>query len=54
MTVHNNDTLLGVTVNGISATVDGDTWSIDLPLDGAAIFNAVLVEARYQSGDIHR
>lgn len=52
--VADNDALVAVTVNGEEATVDGDRYTIDLPLDGEAIFNAVLVEARYRSGEVIR
>jgi hypothetical protein len=48
------DSLTSVTVNGQPATVDGDTWHYDLPLDGPAIFNPVLVEARFAKGDVIR
>lgn len=41
------DTLTGVTVNGQPATVNGANWSYELPLDGEAIFNSVLVEATF-------
>jgi hypothetical protein len=54
VTVDQNDELLAVTVNGIEATVNGEEWSVDLPLDGDAVFNTVLVEASFQSGEIFR
>ena len=45
------DRLESVTVNGVPATVDGNTYRVDLPLDGEAIFNDVLVEASFARGD---
>jgi hypothetical protein len=48
--VGEGDTLASVTVNGVVATVDGTHWSADIPLDGAAVLNKVLVEATYGSG----
>jgi hypothetical protein len=50
LTVARGDAVQSVTVNGQPATVDGNTYGLDLPLDGQAIFNAVLVEARFDSG----
>jgi hypothetical protein len=52
--VGNGDSLTSLTVNGTAATVDGETWSADVPLDGAAIFTSVVVEARYARGDVIR
>lgn len=52
--VGTGDSLVSVTVNGVPATVDGEEYTADVPLDGAAIFNAVLVEARYGSGQVLR
>lgn len=52
--VADGDSLVSVKVNGVTATVDGDHYSADVPLDGAAIQNAVLVEATYGSGAIIR
>jgi hypothetical protein len=48
------DSLASVTVNGEAATVNGTSWSYELPLDGGAVFNAVNVEARFAKGDILR
>jgi hypothetical protein len=52
--VDRNDTLTSLTVNGIDATVEGTTYTAEIPLDGAAVLNAVLVEATYGSGDVLR
>jgi hypothetical protein len=52
--VGEGDTLSAVTVNGVEADVDGDTWSATIPLDGEAILNAVVVEATYGSGQFIR
>jgi len=52
--VGNGDSLTSLTVNGVAADVDGETWTADVPLDGAAIFNSVLVEASYARGDVIR
>jgi hypothetical protein len=52
--VGNGDSLTSLTVNGTAATVDGETWSADVPLNGAAIFTSVVVEARYARGDVIR
>jgi hypothetical protein len=54
VTVGEGDSLASVTVNGVPATVDGEQFSADIPLDGAAIQNAVLVEATYGSGAVIR
>jgi len=54
VTVGDGDALVAVTANGIPATVDGENWSVEVPLDGAAIFNPVLVEARFRSGAVFR
>jgi hypothetical protein len=48
------DSLTSVTVNGHAATVNGTGWTYDLPLDGPAIFNSVMVEARFAKGDVLR
>lgn len=48
------DSLASVTVNGVPATVDGETYRVDLPLEGGAIFNPVLVEATFAGGDVLR
>jgi hypothetical protein len=48
------DSLVSVTVNGEPATLDGNSWRHDLPLDGEAIFNSVLVEARFAKGEVRR
>ncbi|HEY3142955.1 MAG TPA: hypothetical protein VGJ86_17570 [Acidimicrobiales bacterium] len=47
---HPGDTVVSVTVNGIPANLDGDDWSVDIPLDGNQIFNSVLVEADFERG----
>ena len=52
--VSNNDSLTSLTVNGVEATVDGTSYSAEVPLDGAAVLNAVLVEASYGSGKVLR
>ena len=52
--VSEGDSLSTVLVNGVSATISGDTWSASIPLDGAAILNAVDVEARFARGDVIR
>src|SRR5262245_6257376 len=54
VTVSDGDSLVSVKVNGVTATVDGEHYSADVPLDGAAIQNAVLVEATYTSGAVIR
>jgi hypothetical protein len=46
-----NDPLVGVTVNGTPAVLGkSHDYSLTIPLDGAAVFNQVLVVATYQSG----
>jgi len=52
--VGQGDSLTSVTVNGVTATVEGENWSADIPLDGASVFNKVLVEAHYSSGQVLR
>jgi hypothetical protein len=52
--VTGNDSLTSLTVNGVDATVDGESWTADVPLDGTDIFNAVVVEATYGSGSVIR
>jgi hypothetical protein len=52
--VSNNDTLASLTVNGVEATVDGTSYSAEVPLDGEAVLNAVLVQATYGSGKVLR
>jgi hypothetical protein len=52
--VADGDTLVSLTVNGVPATVDGERYSADIPLDGAAILNSVVVEARYGRGEVIR
>ena len=52
--VDDGDTLVSLTVNGVSATVDGERWTAEIPLDGAAILNSVVVEARYAKGPVIR
>jgi len=43
------DTLTSVTVNGVAATINGNTYAADIPLDGTTVLNAVLVEAHVGS-----
>ncbi|HEY8545989.1 MAG TPA: hypothetical protein VIL36_13115 [Acidimicrobiales bacterium] len=50
--VGEGDSLTSVTVNGIPAEVDGANWRVDLPLDGAEIFNEVVVEATFGTGQV--
>ena len=45
-----SDPLVGVTVDGVAATLNGQKYSATIPLDGSAVFNRVLVVATYQSG----
>lgn len=52
--VGSNDTLESLTVNGVEATVDGEAYEAEVPLDGAAILNAVIVDATYGSGETLR
>ena len=54
VTVASNQTLVSLTVNGIDAAVDGESYSAEIPLDGDAIFTPVLVEAHYSGGDVFR
>ncbi len=54
VSVADHDQLGSVTVNGVPAAVDGEHFSAEIPLDGAAILNAVLVEATYASGAVLR
>jgi hypothetical protein len=53
-TVGDGDTLTSVTVNGEPATISGDTYRHELPLDGGAIVNHVNVEATFGSGEVIR
>ncbi len=52
--VASDDSLESLTVNGVEATIDGTSWSAEVPLDGEAILNPVVVEARYASGEVIR
>jgi hypothetical protein len=52
--VADDDTLVSLTVDGVEATVDGERWSAEIPLDGGEVLNAVLVEATYSSGQVIR
>jgi hypothetical protein len=54
VTVGKGDALVSLTVNGVEADVDGERYSVDVPLDGAEIFNEVIVEARYARGGFLR
>lgn len=49
-----DDSVVSLTVNGIDATIDGTAYSADVPLDGDAVINPVLVEATYASGKVLR
>ncbi len=49
-----DDPVVTVTVNGIPATLDGQAYEATIPLDGAEVFNQVLVVATYQSGHVER
>lgn len=50
--VGEGDSLASVTVNGVPATVDGGNWRADIPLDGADIFNDVIVQATFGTGQV--
>jgi hypothetical protein len=52
--VADDDTLVSLTVDGVEATVDGERYSAEIPLDGDEVLNAVLVEATYGSGEVIR
>jgi hypothetical protein len=52
--VADDDTLVSLTVDGVEATVDGERYTADIPLDGDEVLNAVLVEATYGSGEVIR
>ncbi len=52
--VGTGDSLTSLTVNGAAATVDGEDWSAEVPLDGEDVFTSVVVEARYARGDVIR
>jgi hypothetical protein len=52
--IADDDTLVSLTVNGVEATVDGDRYSAEVPLDGAAVLNSVDVVARYGRGEVIR
>ena len=54
VTVADGQTLVSLTVNGVDATVEGERYRADVPLDGDAIFTDVLIEAHYSSGDVLR
>ncbi len=54
VTVAEGQTLVSLTVDGIDATVEGERWTAEVPLDGDAIFNDVLVVATYSSGEVLR
>jgi hypothetical protein len=52
--VTQGDSLSSVLVNGVSATISGNAWSASIPLDGAAVLNAVDVEAHFAKGEVIR
>ena len=52
--VADDDTLVSLTVDGVEATVDGERYTAEIPLDGDEVLNAVLVEATYGSGEVIR
>jgi hypothetical protein len=54
VTVDERQTLVSLTVNGVDASVEGERYSADVPLDGADIFNHVDVVATYSSGAVLR
>lgn len=54
VTVGVDEELVSVEVNGVTATVDGERYTAEVPLDGAAVFNPVVVEATYASGQVIR
>jgi hypothetical protein len=54
VSVASDQTLTSLTVNGVDATVDGDQFSAEIPLDGDEIFTAVDVVATYSSGEVLR
>ena len=54
VTVSDGQTLESLTVNGIDATVEGERYRAEVPLDGDAIFTDVLVEALYSNGKVLR
>jgi hypothetical protein len=54
VSVADGDSLSSLQVNGVDATVSGEDFTAEIPVDGAAILNAVIVEARYSSGAVLR
>jgi hypothetical protein len=54
VSVSEGQQLVSLKVNGVDADVDGEDFSAEIPLDGADILNAVLVEATYSSGEVLR
>ncbi|HEX6568127.1 MAG TPA: hypothetical protein VF015_03150 [Acidimicrobiales bacterium] len=52
--VAKGDAVTSLTVNGVAATVDGTRYTAEIPLDGAAVLNPVLVEARFAKGGVLR
>ena len=52
--VGQGDSLTSVTVNGVTAAVDGENWTAGIPLDGTEILNAVVVEATFGTGQVIR
>src|SRR5690606_40028323 len=47
--VASDDTMESLTVNGVEATIDGTTWTSEVPLDGEAIFYQLRAEYRLGS-----
>jgi hypothetical protein len=54
VSVASDQTLTSLTVNGVDATIDGDQFSAEIPLEGDEIFTAVDVVATYSSGEVLR
>ena len=52
--VADDDTLVSLTVNGVDATVDGERYSAEIPLDGDEILNAVWSRPPTRSGEVLR
>lgn len=46
------DALVGVTVNGLPATLNGNKYQLGMTLSGTSVFNPVLVKATYASGHV--
>jgi hypothetical protein len=52
--VSQGDSLTSVLVNGTPATISGDQWSAQIPLNGETIWNSVMVEAHFGKGEVIR